>query len=71
MSLNFVTSQRLCPLPVPVGLPPVGVVLADHVEDVAPLEGDPELVAGNVEIVVRGVGEMGSVVELEYTIPSQ
>ena len=49
----------------------MGVVLADNVEDVAPLEGDPELVAGNVEIVVRGVGEMGSVVELEYTIPAQ
>ena len=44
------------------------VVLADHVEDVAPLEGDAQLVAGNVEVVVRGVGEVGSVVKLKHTI---
>ena len=41
------------------------VVLADHVEDVAPLEGDAQLVAGDVEVVVRGVGEVCSVVELK------
>ena len=45
----------------------MGVVLADDVEDVATLEGDAELVAGDVEIVVRGVGEVCSVVELKYT----
>ena len=41
------------------------VLLADHVQDVAPLEGDAQLVAGDVEIVVRGVGEVCSVVELK------
>ena len=41
------------------------VLLADHVQDVAPLEGDAQLVAGDVEVVVRGVGEVCSVVELK------
>ena len=58
-------SQGLCPLSVPVGLPPVRVVLADDVEDVSPLEGDAKLVARDVEIVVRGVGEMCPVVKLK------
>ena len=57
--------QSLSPLAVPVGLPPVWVLLADHVQDVAPLEGDAQLVAGDVEVVVRGVGEVCSVVELK------
>ena len=52
---RYEPGQSLSPLAVPVSLPPVGVILADHVEDVATLEGDAELVAGNVEIVVRGV----------------
>ena len=42
------------------------VVLADHVEDVAPLEADPELVTRNVEVVIRTVGEVSSVVELKH-----
>ena len=41
------------------------VVLADDVEDVSPLEGDAKLVARDVEIVVRGVGEMCPVVKLK------
>ena len=52
---RYKPGQSLSPLAVPVGLPPVRVVLADDVEDVATLEGDAELVTGNVEIVVRGV----------------
>ena len=64
---GYEARQGLGPLAISVGLPPVGVVLADDVEDVATLEGDAELVAGDVEIVVRGVGEVCSVVELKYT----
>ena len=60
--------QGLGPLPVPVGLPPVRVVLADHVQDVSALEGDAELVTGDVEIVVRSVGEVSPVVELKYVL---
>ena len=67
LSVKF-TGERLRPLAVPVGLPPVWVLLADHVQDVAPLEGDAQLVAGDVEVVVRGVGEVGSVVKLKHTI---
>ena len=52
---RYEPGQSLSPLAVPVCLPPVRVVLADDVEDVATLEGDAELVAGDVEIVVRGV----------------
>ena len=52
---RYKPGQSLSPLAVPVSLPPVRVVLADDVEDVATLEGDAELVTGNVEIVVRGV----------------
>ena len=43
------------------------ILLADDVYYVPALEGDAELVAGDVEIVVRGVGEVCSVVELKYT----
>ena len=35
--------QGLGPLPVPVGLPPVGVILADHVQDVATLREEHQL----------------------------
>ena len=35
--------QGLGPLPVPVGLPPVGVILADHVQDVATLTAEHQL----------------------------
>ena len=44
------------------------VLLADHVQDVAPLEGDAQLVAGDVEVIVRSVGEVGPVVELKYLL---
>ena len=47
---------------VPVSLPPVRVVLVDNVEDVAALEGDAELVAGDVQVVLRRVGEVCAVV---------
>ena len=40
----------------------MGIVLVDDVENVAPLEGDAQLVAGDVEVVIRHVGEVGSVV---------
>ena len=42
------------------GLPPVVVVLADDLQDVAGVEGDPRLCAGD-QIVVQGVVlELGS-----------
>ncbi len=47
---------------VPVGLPPVRVVLVDDMEDVPALEGDAQLVAGDVEVVIRHVGEVCAVV---------
>ena len=42
----------------------MGVVLADDVEDVSPLEGDAELVARDVEVVVGVVVEVRAEVEL-------
>ena len=39
------------------------VVLVDDVEDVAALEGDAQLVAGDVEVVLWTVAEVGPVVE--------
>ncbi len=49
------SSQRLIVLiSVPVGLPPVGVVLADDMQDVSLLEGEAELPTRH-EGVVRGV----------------
>ena len=59
------TCQRLCPLSISVGLPPVRVLAVDDVQDVPALEGDSQLVARDVEIVVRVVVEVGAVVELE------
>ena len=53
------------PLSVPVRLPPVRVFPVDNVEDVAPGEGDAQLVAGDVQVVVRVVAEVGAEVELE------
>jgi len=47
---------------VPISLPPVRVVFVDDVEYVAPLEGDAQLVAGDVEVVIRHVGEVCAVV---------
>ena len=57
--------QGLRPLPVPVGLPPVEVLPVDDVEDVAALEADAELVAGDVEVVVGIVVEVRPVMELK------
>ena len=34
-------------------------------EDVSPLEADPEFMTGNVEIVIRRVGEVGPIVKLK------
>ena len=64
------TCKRLGPLPVPVGLPPVGVLLADDVQYVPPLEADAQLVARDVQVVVRRVGEVGPVVVLEQPVKS-
>ncbi len=47
---------------IPVGLPPVRVVLVDDMEDVPALEGDAQLMAGDVEVVIRHVGEVCAVV---------
>ena len=41
------------------------VLPVDDVQDVPALEGDSQLVARDVEIVVRVVVEVGAVVELE------
>ena len=43
----------------------MGVILADHVEDVSSLERDAELVTRDVEVVIGTVGEVGPVVELQ------
>ena len=43
----------------------MGVILADHVEDVSSLERDAELVTRDVEVVIWTVGEVGPVVELQ------
>ncbi len=42
----------------------MGVLPVDDVQDVPALEGDAQLVAGDVQVVVRVVVEMGAVVEL-------
>ena len=52
------------PLAVPVGLPPVLVLPVDDVQDVSPLEGDAQLVARDVQVVVGVVVEVRAEVEL-------
>ena len=59
------TCQCLRPLSVPVCLPPVRVLPVDDVEDVAPLEGDAQLVARDVQVVIRVVRKVGTEVKLE------
>ena len=59
------TRKSLGPFSVSVGLPPVRVFSVDDVEDVATLERDPQLVARNVEVVVRVVGKVSPVVILQ------
>ena len=43
----------------------MGVILADHVEDVPSLERDAELMTRDVEVVIGTIGEVGPVVELQ------
>ena len=47
--------EGLGPFAVTIRLPPMRVVFAYDVEDVATLKGDAELVTRDVEVVVRGV----------------
>ena len=62
----YQSSQRLVVLvPVPVGLPPVGIGLADDVKDVSLLEGQAQLPARHVGVVGRVVVKMGLDVHLE------
>lgn len=42
----------MLPLPLPVSLPPVGIVRADHMENVALHEGDAQLSTGNVYVLL-------------------
>ena len=46
-------------LPLPVGLPPVRILLVDHVQDVALVEGDAQLSARHVVVVLRLVVDLG------------
>ena len=43
----------------------MGILPVDDVQDVAALERDPELVARDVEVVVRVVGEVSTIVILK------
>lgn len=64
MLLIGLACQSLRPLAVPVGLPPMRVLPVDDVEDVAALKRDAQLVARDVEIVIRVVIEVGAIVKL-------
>ena len=44
------------------------VVPTDDMENVATLEADAQLVARDVQVVVRGVGEVGTVVILDIRL---
>merc|ERR1719210_2697503 len=46
-------------LPLPVGLPPVRILLVDHVQDVALVEGDAQLSARHIVVVLRLVVDLG------------
>ncbi len=59
------TCQGLSPLAVPVGLPPVWVLPVDDVQDVTALKRDAQLVARDVQVVVRFVVEVGTVMKLQ------
>ena len=39
------------------------VILADDMEDVTPLEGDTKLMTRDIQVIIRGVGEVCPVVE--------
>ena len=62
--LCICTCERLGPLAVSVGLPPVLVLAVDDVQDVSALERDSQLVARDVEVVVGVVVEVRAEVEL-------
>lgn len=49
----------MLPLPLPVSLPPVGIVRADHMENVALHEGDAQLSTGNVYVLLWIVVKQG------------
>lgn len=49
----------MLPLPLPVRLPPVGIVRADHMENVALHEGDAQLSTGNVYVLLWIVVKQG------------
>ena len=60
------SSQGLVVLvPVPVGLPPAGVILADDVEDVTFLERQTQLPTRQVWVIGGGVVEEGPHVHLQ------
>lgn len=59
------SSQGLVVLvPIPVGLPPVGVILADDVEDVSLLEGQAKLSTRHKGVVRGVIVEVSSYVRL-------
>lgn len=49
----------MLPLPLPVRLPPVGIVRADHMENVTLHEGDAQLSTGNVYVLLWIVVKQG------------
>lgn len=49
----------MLPLPLPVRLPPVGIVRANHMENVALHEGDAQLSTGNVYVLLWIVVKQG------------
>lgn len=49
----------MLPLPLPVRLPPVGIVRADHMENVALHEGDAQFSTGNVYVLLWIVVKQG------------
>lgn len=51
-------------VPNPLGLPPRGVVLRHHLQDVSSFEGKPRLLAGRGLVFQRDVVEQGSHVHL-------
>lgn len=53
------------PLSLPIGLPPVGVVRADHMENVPLHEGYTQLSTGNVYVLLWVVVKQGFHMNLE------
>lgn len=65
---RYEPGQRLVLFALPVRLPPVGVLLVDHVQDVALQEGDAELPARDVEVVLRVIVKQCTHVHLHASI---